>query len=79
MNARARRAAPPKPIPQPLWERRFKIVRDVILFSLGVAIIVNEVWFLKGTERESILILATGLVGMPFILWAEEARRKNGR
>lgn len=80
MTARPRRPGPRPPTPPPsLFTRSVqKITRDLALFVLGFAIIINEVWFREGPERSQILILATGLVGLPLILRADE-RKRNGK
>lgn len=44
-----------------------KITRDLVLYCLGLAIIVNEVWFMHDV-RPYILILASALVGLPVFL-----------
>lgn len=57
------------------WWR--KLTRDLALFWFGIVIISHEVFVYDGDERTQILILAGGLVGSPFIIRAEEARRKK--
>lgn len=55
-----------------------RITRDLVLFILGCAIIINEVWFRVGDEREAILILGAGLVGLPFVQIGDNIFRRNG-
>lgn len=56
------------------WDKR---VRDAILFTVGVAGIINEL-FILGDPRPSSLLFLGSLVGLPFVLQADERRRKNG-
>ncbi len=57
-----------------VWDKR---VRDGVLFTIGVAGIINEL-FLLGDPRPSSLLFLGSLVGLPFVLQADEKRRKNG-
>lgn len=56
-----------------LWDKR---VRDAILFVIGVAGIVNEL-FLISDPRPSALLFLGSLVGLPFVLQADERRRRG--
>lgn len=65
---------------QDIWSRWDKRVRDSIIFAVGVAGVVHEL-FIVEDPRASILIFLGSLIGVPFVLQADERRgsgRKNG-
>lgn len=62
---------------QDMWSRWDKRVRDSIIFAVGVAGVVHEL-FIVAEPRASILIFLGSLIGVPFVLQADE-RRGNGR
>ena len=53
-----------------------KRVRDTIIFTVGVAGSVNEIWFQADT-RPYILTFLASLIGVPFILLADAKRRRE--
>jgi len=60
-----------------LWSRWDKRVRDSIIFLVGTAGVVHEL-FIVPEPRVSILIFLGSLVGVPFVLSADERRGRNG-
>ena len=56
-----------------IWDKR---VRDAVLFVVGVAGIVNELFIISSPRPSSLLFLGS-LVGLPFVLNADERRRKD--
>lgn len=60
--------------------RRFwqGITRDLVLFTVGVMLIINESVLRKEPPRESLVVLFAGMVGLPAILRADWLRRRNG-
>jgi hypothetical protein len=54
-------------------------LRDSIVFCVGIGGIVNEVFFRAEPERPTILLLLSGMVGLPAFLRADERaeRRKD--
>lgn len=52
---------------------RIRLTRDLALYLLGIAIIVNEVWLRGGLQtRPEVLMLGGAMVGLPVFL------RRNG-
>lgn len=56
-----------------IWDKR---LRDAVLFVIGAAGIINEL-FLVPEPRVSSFVFLTSLVGLPFVLQADERRRKD--
>lgn len=52
-----------------------KVTRDLVLFSFGLGLTVNEALFHVGPERPSLLILFAGMMGVPAMLKYDELRR----
>lgn len=57
-----------------VWDKR---VRDGVLFVVGIAGIINELFVVAGPRPSALLFLGS-LVGLPFVLQADERRRKDG-
>lgn len=55
-----------------------KITRDVILFTAGLGLTVNES-LRVGPERPSLLVLFAGMMGLPAVMRFDELRRKKDR
>lgn len=54
-------------------------MREFLLFSLGAAGFVHEVFFAQGpTERPFLVAASLALMGLPFVMNADRALRKNG-
>ena len=58
------------------WAKYEKRVRDVIIFVLGIAGIVNEFW-IETEPRLPVLLAGFALIGIPLTLYADEQRRLN--
>lgn len=54
-----------------IWNTR---IRDAILFIVGILGIINEL-FIMNEPRSSALLFLGSLVGLPFVLNADERRR----
>jgi uncharacterized membrane protein SirB2 len=46
------------------WTARWPLVRNIILFVVGIGLIINEA-LVHGTERPSLLFLYAGMIGLP--------------
>lgn len=55
------------------------VTRDLVLFTVGLALFIFEAAIRQGDPRESILFMEAGMMGLPAILRADELRRRNGR
>lgn len=64
----------PKDTP-PLWKQLIP-TRDKMIFGTGLALTVNEIAFQSGPERPYILILLSGMMGLPVFL--NQDAKKNG-
>lgn len=53
-----------------------KITRDLVLFIAGLLLTVNEAVLRDGSERPTLLILFAGMMGLPVVIRADEARQK---
>lgn len=51
-----------------------KITRDVVLFTAGLALTINE-GLLRDGDRPSLLVLYAGMMGLPAIFRFDEQRR----
>lgn len=63
------------------WDRltaRWPLVRDVTIVVTALGLIVYEAAFYDGQERPTLLLLYTGMLGLPAFLRAD-ARRSNGQ
>jgi hypothetical protein len=49
-----------------------------VLFAVGLALIVNEAILRDGPERPGLLVLYAGMVGLPAVIRAEKAARREG-
>lgn len=58
------------------WARWDKRVRDLVLFAVGIAGIVNEL-FLSDEPNPTALVFLATIVGVPFVLRADEKRRSD--
>lgn len=54
------------------------VTRDTVLFTTGLALIVNEAVLRSGPERPTLLVLYAGMVGLPAVLRADDRRRTTG-
>lgn len=53
-----------------------KITRDLVLFTTGLVLTVNEAILRNGVERPSLLVLYAGMMGFPAVIRYDEKRRK---
>ncbi len=58
--------------------KRLRITRDGIMFTAGLGLTINEAIIRVGSERPTLLIMFAAMMGLPFILRADEIRR-NGK
>lgn len=58
------------------WAVLDKWVRDTALFLVGIAGVINELWF-QSAPRWSALVFLASLLGLPFALSADERRRRT--
>lgn len=56
------------------WERWDKRLRDIVLFIVGIAGVVNELWIEPEPRLYSLIFLGS-ILGIPFALRADEKRR----
>lgn len=77
MAARERRASVEGRRAEDRWSVWDKRIRDAILFVVGIAGIVNELFVIAGPRPSALLFLGS-LVGLPFVLQADERRRNGG-
>lgn len=54
------------------------VTRDLVLFTVGLLLLINEAVIRSEPPRESLLIVYTGMMGLPAILRFDQIRR-NGR
>ena len=59
-----------------VWVRYEKRVRDAIIFLVGIGGCINEL-FIVDEPRPSALVFLASLVGVPFILQADERKAKR--
>lgn len=52
--------------------------RDATLFLAGLLLTVNESVVHQGPERPTLLLLFAAMMGLPFILRADEQRKNGG-
>ncbi len=71
----------PSPTPTPAPSRRlptgFATLRDAGTFLIGMAIIVNEVFFSSAVEPAAVALGVT-MTGLPLVFGADERRKSNG-
>lgn len=67
----------PPPTEERKWERWDKRLRDLVLFLIGIAGVINELW-IEDTPRYVSLIFLGSILGIPFALRADEKRRGGG-
>ena len=63
------------------WDRltaAWPLLRDVTIVLTALVLIVHEAVFHEGPERTGLLLLFTGMLGLPAFLRAD-ARRSNGQ
>ncbi len=53
------------------WDKR---IRDALLFSVGLAGVINELWIQPEPRIYSLVFLGS-ILGIPFVLHADEKRR----
>lgn len=56
------------------WSRWDKRIRDLVIWIIGVGALMNEL-FVKKQPEPTTLIFLGGILGIPFILKADEIRR----
>lgn len=49
-------------------ERAWPLVRDVAIVVTGLALIIYEAVFREGPERHGLLLLYTGMLGLPLVI-----------
>lgn len=54
------------------WEKR---IRDAVIFLIGIGGVLNELFILE-EPRISVLVFLGSLIGVPFVLGADERRTK---
>lgn len=54
-----------------LWDKR---LRDILLFAVGVGGVINELW-VQSEPRPYALIFLGSILGVPFVLRADEKRK----
>jgi hypothetical protein len=64
--------------PQDFYDEWSVRIRDLLLYLVGVAGIVNEIW-LEEEPRWSILVFVASLVGLPTVLKLDEVRSHRDR
>jgi hypothetical protein len=57
-----------------LWDKR---LRDAIIFAVGIFGTMNEL-FIISDPRPSALIFLASLIGVPFVLQADEKKSRDG-
>lgn len=57
------------------WPSGFSTLRDLLSFLLGLAIIINEVWFAE-TAEAALIGVGVALAGLPVVLGADERKAK---
>lgn len=60
-----------------VWARWDKRVRDTIIFLVGVGGCINELFFIA-QPRPAALVFLASLIGIPFVLSADESKMKKG-
>lgn len=58
------------------WKKWDTRLRDSILFIVGIAGIINELFYVASPRPQALVFLAS-IVGLPFVFAAEEQRRKG--
>lgn len=58
------------------WARWDKRIRDALLFSVGLAGVINELWIQPEPRIYSLVFLGS-ILGIPFVLHADEKRRDD--
>ena len=51
-----------------------RLTRDTALFIAGLGLTINEALIRSGPERPSMLVLFAAMMGLPFILRADEKK-----
>lgn len=54
-----------------------KITRNLVLLSVGLAMAVNEAFVRAGEPRGEIIILASGMMGLPAFLGGDEKKQED--
>lgn len=54
------------------------LIRDIAIVATALALIIFEAVFRDGPERPTLLLLYTGMLGLPAFLRADQ-RRSNGQ
>lgn len=66
---------PAAPVPTPTTSRAatFKLVRDIVLFAVGVGGIIWEV-LANGGQNSTLLVMFSGMAGLPAFLFGDARR-----
>lgn len=57
-----------------------KITRDLVMFSVGLVLVINEAAIRHGEPREVLIILYAAMMGLPLVFQGDEwRRRRNGK
>lgn len=59
------------------WGRYEKRVRDLVIFAVGIGGVINELFVLENPRLVALPIIAS-LIGVPFVLNADERRSGGG-
>lgn len=59
-----------------VWTRWEKRTRDLIIFGIGAAGVVNELWFVETIRLEALAFLSA-VLGVPFALFLDEKRKRE--
>lgn len=55
------------------------LIRDIAIVTTALLLIVFEAVFREGPERPTLLLLYTGMLGLPAFLRADQKRSSNGQ
>lgn len=53
------------------------VTRDLVMFTVGLLLIINEAAIRKGDPREVLIILYAAMLGLPLVFQGDEFRRKR--
>lgn len=56
-----------------IWDRR---IRDLGIYTVAIAGVVNQVFFIKDPS-ETVLVFLAAMLGFPLVLRADESRRSS--
>lgn len=55
------------------WAKYEKRIRDSVIFLVGIGGVINELW-VEPSPRAAALVFLASLIGVPFVLSADEKR-----